>query len=174
MGIYEGVAAIKETSRLPADCVRKRKLGSAHGFTLLEIIISLVLASGAITIAVAMYNARPLNLGADTQDLVLNLQVARELAVSRTEHYRLRALTTTAPYQYVIEGFNGTLWVTERTITLRPNETFTSATLGTIAEFDTRGVLVTVPAPVVFTLYDTPRKWTKQVTVNAVGMVAKP
>jgi hypothetical protein len=35
-------------------------------------------------------------------------------------------------------------------------------------------MLVTIPAPVVFTLYDAARKWTKQVTVNTAGMVTKP
>jgi type II secretory pathway pseudopilin PulG len=163
----------KAPSSIGGGFVGTRKLACAQGFTILEIVVVLVLAGGAITIALAMYNSRPLNLGADAQDLLLNLQVTRALAVSRTEHYRLRALTTTAPYQYVIEGFNGTLWAAERTITLRPNETFTGGTLGTIAEFDTRGMLVTIPAPVVFTLYDTARKWTKQVTVNTAGMVAK-
>jgi hypothetical protein len=161
-------------SSMSGGSVGTRKLACARGFTILEIAIILVLAGGAITIALAMYNSRPLNLGADTQDLMLNLQVTRALAVSRTEHYRLRALSTTAPYQYVIEGFNGALWVADRTITLRPNETFTAGTLGAIAEFDTRGMLVTLPAPVVFTLYDTARKWTKQVSVNSAGMVTKP
>jgi prepilin-type N-terminal cleavage/methylation domain-containing protein len=165
--------ARKASSSIGGGFVSTRKLSCARGFTILEVVIALVLAGGAMAIALAMYNSRPLNLGADTQDLVLNLQVTRALAVSRTEHYRLRALATTAPYQYVIEGFNGTLWATDRTITLRPNETFTAGTLGAIAEFDTRGMLVSIPAPAVFTLYDTARKWTKQVTVNTAGMVTK-
>ena len=151
-----------------------RKAAGVRGFTLLEIIIGLMLAGMALSVAFVVFNSRPLNLGADVRDLVLNLQVTREFAVSRTEHYRLRALTTTAPYRYVIEGFNGTSWVAERTITLRRDETFTAATLGTVAEFDTGGLLVTIPAPVIFTLYDSARKWTKQVSVNAMGLVIAP
>ncbi len=140
----------------------------------MEIIIALMLAGAALSVAFVVFNSRPLNLGADVRDLVLNLQVSREFAVSRTQHYRLRALATTAPYQYVIEGYNGTSWVTQRTITLRRDETFTAATLGTIAEFDTGGLLVTIPAPVTFTLYDSARKWTKQISVNAMGLVSTP
>ena len=156
------------------EVVGIRKSAGVRGFTLLEIIVALMLAGAALSVALVVFNSRPLNLGADVRDLVLNLQVAREFAVSRTQHYRLRALTTTAPYQYVIEGFNGTSWVKERTITLRRDETFTTATLGTIAEFDTGGLLITVPAPVTFTLYDSARNWTKQVSVNAVGLVSAP
>ncbi len=152
---------------------RSQTWASEQGFNLLEVIIALVVVAAAIAIAFPMLNSKPQNLGADLQDFSLNLQVARELGTSRTEHYRVRVSTSTSPYQYAIEGYNGTSWVTERTMTLRPNVAFDSPTLGLIAEFDTRGMLVTTPVPT-FTLQDTARGWTKQVTVNAVGMVDRP
>jgi prepilin-type N-terminal cleavage/methylation domain-containing protein len=146
---------------------------SEHGFNLIEIIVTLAVVAAAIAIASPMLNSAPQNLAADLQDFSLNLQVARELGTSRTEHYRVRVFSGGPLYKYAIEGFNGTQWSPERTITLRPNVTFTGATLGLIAEFDTRGMLVT-PAPLAFTLKDIARGWTKQVTVNAVGMVDRP
>jgi len=157
----------------------RRMRGPEQGFNLIEIIVALAVVAAAIAIAFPMFNSAPQNLGADLQDFSLNVQVARELGTSRTEHYRVRVFSAGPSYRYAIEGctnFNGTnciAWATERTITLRPNVAFASGTLGLIAEFDTRGMLVTTP-PVAFTLQDTARGWTKQVTVNAVGMVDRP
>jgi prepilin-type N-terminal cleavage/methylation domain-containing protein len=146
---------------------------SERGFNLIEIIVALAVVAAAIAIAFPMLNSAPQNLAADLQDFSLNLQVARELGTSRTEHYRVRVFSGGPPYKYALEGFDGTRWSTERTIMLRPKVTFTGATLGLIAEFDTRGMLVT-PGPLAFTLKDIARGWTKQVTVNAVGMVDRP
>lgn len=152
----------------------RRRWASEDGFNLIEIVIALVLVGLAITIALPMLNSAPQNLGADLQDFALNMQVAREFGQSRLEHYRVRVFSAGPPYQYAIEGNSpGIGWVTERTMTLRPNVVFDSGTLGSIAEFDTRGILVTTPVPT-FTLKDSARGWTKQVTVNAAGMVDRP
>ena len=165
-------------SRELGEIEMRRRPGSEQGFNLIEIIVALAVVAAAIAIAFPMFNSAPQNLGADLQDFSLNVQVARELGTSRTEHYRVRVFSG-APYQYAIEGctnFNGTnciAWATERVIGLRPNVAFDAGTLGLVAEFDTRGMLVTTP-PVTFTLQDTARGWSKQVTVNAVGMVDRP
>jgi prepilin-type N-terminal cleavage/methylation domain-containing protein len=153
--------------------MRTRTWASEDGFNLIEIIVALVLVGLAIAIALPMLNSSPQNLGADLQDFSLNLQVARELGTSRMQHYRVRVFSAGPPYRYAIEGYTGSAWVTERTLTLRQNVTFDSGTLGLIAEFDTRGMLVTTPLPT-FTLKDSARGWTKQVTVNAMGMVDRP
>jgi Tfp pilus assembly protein FimT len=144
----------------------------ASGISLLELVIALALAAATAVLSIPAFNAKPFNLAADLQDLSGNLQVARDLAVSRTEHYRVRVLPTAGPYQYVLEGFNGTAWVPERTITLRTNVTFDTGSLGAIAEFDTRGVLVSVSPPATFTLHDASRGWTKMVTVGPAGAVS--
>lgn len=151
----------------------RRRRASEHGFNLIEIVIALALVGLAIAIAFPMLNSAPQNLGADLQDFALNLQVAREFGISRLEHYRVRVFSAGPPYRYAIEGLPGGTWVTERTITLRQNIVFDPGTLGLVAEFDTRGMLVTTPAPA-FTLRDTARGWVKQVTVNAAGMVDRP
>jgi len=147
-----------------------RRLAFASGNTLVEIVIILSLMGIAIGIAFPALNAKPQNLAADTQDLANNLQVARELGISRTVHYRIRVATSGPPYTYVMERNTGPSWVAERTITLRSNVQFPAGTLGLVAEFDTRGMLVTTPLPV-FTLQDAARNWTKTVTVDGVGMV---
>jgi len=142
-------------------------------------IIMMVLLGISVAIGFPALNPTPSHLAADEQDLANNLEVAREFAVSRTIHHRLRVLATTSPYQYVLEGFEGTpgVWTVKRAIALRRNIAFDSATLGAIAEFSSRGSLVT--ASQTFTLKDrahgaTPgTQWTTQVTVNAVGMVDK-
>jgi type II secretory pathway pseudopilin PulG len=139
--------------------------------TLLETIVMLAVVGIVLAAVFPAFTVTPFNLGADLQDFAANLQVAREYAISRGEHYRIRVLNSTAPYQYVLEGFAGGTWSTERTITLRQNVQFTSATLGSTAEFDTRGLLVSTAPPATFVLQDAVRGWTKQVTVDAVGMV---
>ena len=145
-------------------------------------VLAIALGAIAIALAVPAINSRPLNLPADIQDLSQNLQLTHDWAIDHTVHYRLRVFAT-APYQYVIEqgqlvGVTWTNWTALRTVALRSNVAFASATLGLVAEFDDRGGLVGTPAPT-FTLRDTVRGcpsncWTKTVTVNANGMVDTP
>jgi hypothetical protein len=141
---------------------------------MLQMVIAVSLMGIAVALAVPMLNSKPANLAADLQDLSLNLQVAREYALSRTQHYRVRVFSSGPPYKYAIEGYSGAAWVTERTMTLRSKIAFASATLGLTAEFDTRGMLVSASPPVTFALTDTARNWSKTITVNAVGMVDRP
>ena len=141
---------------------------------MLQLVIAVSLMGIAVALAVPMLNSKPANLSADLQDLSLNLQVAREFALSRTQHYRVRVFSSGPPYKYAIEGYSGGAWVTARTMTLRSNVAFASATLGLTAEFDTRGMLVSASPPITFALRDTARNWSKTITVNAVGMVDRP
>ena len=150
------------------------RAAGVRGYTILQLIIVVALMGIVVSLALPALNSRPTYLRADLQDLSLNLQVAREFGISRSQHYRVRVFSSGPPYKYAIEGYNGSAWVTARTITLRPKITFTGATLGLTAEFDTRGLLVSASPPLVFTLTDTARNWTKTVTVNAVGMVDQP
>jgi prepilin-type N-terminal cleavage/methylation domain-containing protein len=154
--------------------MRTRAQASVHGFSIIEVVVALTLAALALAISFAVVNARPQNLGADLQDFSLNLQVARDLGSSRGAHYRVRITSQTA---YVLDGpdiLGGSGWATERAISLRPNVRFASADVGKIAEFDTRGLCVSsvcLSSPLTFTLSDVARGWSKQVTVNAKGMV---
>ncbi|HLW61575.1 MAG TPA: prepilin-type N-terminal cleavage/methylation domain-containing protein [bacterium] len=158
-----------------------RTAGASDGFSLLEIIVALALVAAAIAIAWPIFNSSPTALAADVQDLQNNLQLTRELATSRSLHYHLKA---TVASQYLIErctafGSSCTAWATERTISLRPNIVFDALTIGTAAEFNTRGYLAAPATAVTFTLHDTRHgntlstHWTKLVTVNPVGMVDK-
>jgi Tfp pilus assembly protein FimT len=139
----------------------------AGGFTITEIIVALTVVALALAVAFPMFNKAPQNLGADLQDFTLNLQVAREIGVSRTIHYRVEITSQTA---YALEAQSGG-WATDRAVTLRPNVQFAAGDVGKTAEFDTRGLGVSPSVPVTFTLTDTARGWTKQVTVNTQGMV---
>ncbi len=150
---------------------RATRRAGERGYSLLELIIAVSIMGIAVALALPMLNSKPVNLGADLQDLSLNLQVAREFAMSRTQHYRVRVFSAGPPYQYAIEGYSGGAWGTARTITLRSNIAFDSATLGLTAEFDTRGMLVSASPPLTFALRDTAHNWSKTITVNAVGMV---
>lgn len=146
---------------------------AAHGFSILEIVVALSLVLLALTIAFPMLNpprSSPQGLAADLQDFSLNLQVARDLGISRGAHYRVRITSQTA---YVLDGpdvLGGGPWATERAISLRSNVSFAAADVGKIAEFDMRGLCVSSPLPT-FTLTDVGRGWSKQVTVSAQGMV---
>lgn len=149
---------------------RTHAQAAARGFTMMELVIALTLAGLALVIAFPLLNSAPENLAADLQDFSLNLQVARDLGTSRGAHYRVRVTSQTA---YVVEGPNilgGSGWAIERAINLRQNVQFAAADVGKIAEFDMRGLGVSTLPPV-FTLTDVARGWSKQVTVNAEGMV---
>lgn len=165
--------------------MRRRMWASEDGFNLIEIIVALAVVAAAIAIAFPMFNSAPQNLAADLQDFSLNLQVAREFAVSRTIHYHVAVAAGGPPYQYSLESCDTTVsnctlpasWATQRTITLRPNVSFSTLPTPASAEFDTRGLLVIQTGqadPVTFALRDTARGWTKQVTVNGSGMVDRP
>jgi competence protein ComGC len=62
-----------------------------RGATVVELAIVLVILGLLLAFALPYLTSRPMNLRADTNDLVANLRLARDLAISRTTHYRLRA-----------------------------------------------------------------------------------
>lgn len=143
----------------------------------MQLVVAMSLAALALAIVLPTLSRRgngPENLAADLQDFSFNLQVARDLGISRGTHYRLRISSSTA---YVMEVQGGG-WVPERALTLRPNVQFDSADVGKIAEFDTRGLCVSTlcvsSPPITYTLSDTARGWTKQIKVYARGMVDGP
>ena len=150
--------------------MRARKKTVSGGMSLIEVVLVISLLGIIVVLTLPALNSKPENVSADVQDLANYLQVAREFAINRTQHYRIRVFSAGPPYQYAMERYTGSSWVTERTVTLRSGATFNSATLGLIAEFDTRGMLVTITPPV-FTLQDPSGRWTHTVTVNGVGMV---
>lgn len=148
-----------------------------HGFSIIEVVVALSVAALALAIVLPTLSRRgqaPENLAADLQDFSLNLQVARDLTVSRGTHYRVRITSQTA---YLLE-VAGPLWVTERAINLRPNVAFASGDVGKIAEYDTRGMCVssacTSSPPIVYTMSDVARGWSRQVKVYARGLVDRP
>ncbi|HEX9246474.1 MAG TPA: hypothetical protein VGA35_09950 [bacterium] len=147
-----------------------RRWTGTGGTSIVELVLIVSLLGIILVMVLPAFNSKPQNIAADVQDLANYLAVAREMGISRTQHYRIRVFSTGPPYQYAMERYNGTAWVTERTITLRSGVVFPGATLGLIAEFDTRGMLVT-GAPPVFTLQNPAGKWVHTVTVNGVGMV---
>lgn len=153
-------------------------LADARGLSYLEFIIAVSILGVVLGAALPTITSRPLGLAVDIQDFAANLQVARELAVSRSLHYRLRVVNTT---QYVVErgqlNADGVTWsfpTVERALTLRPDVSFdaTSVSPPLSAEFDTRGRLVGATEPI-FTLDDSVRLWAKQVAVYTSGMVQK-
>jgi prepilin-type N-terminal cleavage/methylation domain-containing protein len=151
--------------------------GDNRGFSMLEVIVALAVVALALAIALPQLNSSPQNLGADVQDFTNNLQVGRELGVSRSVHYRLSTSAGGYRMQWCdptqVDCTSVSSWTTERTISLRQNVTL-SAPTPAIVEFDTRGYLVLQggqSAPLTFSLVDTKRSWTKTVTINSVGMV---
>lgn len=147
--------------------------GTAGGFSMLEVVVALSVLVLTLAIAFPLLSpsrSAPQSLAADLQDFSLNLQVARDLGISRAAHYRVRITSQTA---YAVDGpdvLGGLGWVTERAISLRPSIRFAAADVGKVAEFDMRGLCVSSPAPT-FMLTDAARGWSKQVTVSAQGMV---
>ena len=151
------------------DVGASRGWASADGFTFLELAVVILLAGLAIAISFSVLNKAPQNMPADVQDLALNLQAARGLAIGGGTHFRVRITSSTA---YLTEA-QASGWLTQRSLTLRPNVTFAAGDVGKIAEFDTRGNCVST-TPVTLTLTDSTRGWSKQVVVYARGMVDRP
>jgi len=168
------------SSSIPAGGHRDgtASLSGARGLGYVEFIVAISILGIVLGAALPTITSRPLGLAVDIQDLAANLQVARELAVSRSLHYRLRVVNAT---QYVVErgqlNADGVTWsfpTPERSLTLHPNVSFDPASLAPplSAEFDTRGRLVGGAEPI-FTLDDSVRLWAKQVAVYTSGMVQK-
>lgn len=140
-------------------------------------IVEVVVAIGIITIVLAMLLPRlsPQRryFDADVREFVDNLQVARQLAISRGLHYRLRVASASA---YAIEeGLDGggswTFPTTNRSIALHPRVQF-GAGVGQVAEFNTRGELI--GATLTFSLVNTPDGMTQTVVVHPTGLVDLP
>src|ERR1700730_7786884 len=91
--IFRGATARNSVGDVGDTEMSTRTRTAEGGFNLIEIVVAMAVVAAAIAIAFPMLNSAPQNLGADLQDFALNLQVARELGISRTEHYRVRVFT---------------------------------------------------------------------------------
>ncbi len=145
------------------------------GFSLLEATIALVIL-GLLLVAVLPYlTPKPMNLRADTNDLVANLRLARDLAISRTTHYRVIVVDRTS---YALErgtwNGSGFDFTRERLIRLRQDVRFAGTTRpGQGAVFDSRGRLSGGGSAVLlpFTLEDATRGERRSVFVSNTGGV---
>src|SRR5438309_11415756 len=89
------------------DGRRTARRAGERGYSLLQLIIAVSIMGIAVALAFPMLSSKPVNRSADLQDLSLYLQVAREFAMSRTQHYRVRVFSAGPPYKYAIEGYSG-------------------------------------------------------------------
>ena len=146
---------------------------SEGGFSLLELVVALVIL-GLLMAAVFPYlTSRPMNLRVDTNDLVANLRLARDLAISRTTRYRVVVTSRTS---YALERLDESTgqWAQERTVRLRENVQFARTTRnGQSVEFDSRGRIPQSADSVLlpFTLEDTVRRQQRSVRVSNTGGV---
>ncbi|MFN3286723.1 MAG: Tfp pilus assembly protein FimT/FimU [bacterium] len=152
---------------------RKSVRRSEGGFSLVEAAVALVILGILLAAVLPYLTSRPMNLRADTNDLVANLRLARDLAISRTTHYRVRVVDRES---YALERLDESTgqWVEERTVRLRENVQFARTTRNNqIAEFDSRGRIPqswnTVLLP--FTLEDPVRREQRSVRVSNAGGV---
>lgn len=149
-----------------------------RGTTVLEIAIVVVVLGLVLALALPYLTPRPMNLRADTNDLVANLRLARDLAISRTTHYRVRVLDCSSyALERGVQRPGGQAWEfqEERRVSLRQNVRFYGPPCeGPAVEFDSRGRVVR-PAPgAAFVLQDPSRREERTVTVSPVGGVAEP
>lgn len=158
---------------------RKSVRRSEGGFSLVEVVVALVILGILLAAVLPYLTPRPMNLRADTNDLISNLRLARDLAISRTTHYRVRVVDRTS---YALERgvWNGTRFefVTERLVRLRQNVQFKQTTTDDqAARFDSRGRLVAPEGqavqPVSFTVEDPVRREERTVVVSNVGGVSE-
>lgn len=148
---------------------------AAHGWSLLETVVALAILGVLLVAAFPYLTPRPMNLRADVNDFVANLRLARDLAISRTTHYRVVVVDRTS---YALEKLDWDVreWRPERLVRLRENVRFASATrVGQGVEFDSRGRVVGAATGQVlpFTLEDPTRGEQRSVTVSGAGAVVE-
>lgn len=137
--------------------------------------MALVILAVLLAAAFPYITSRPMDLRADTNDLVANLRLARDWAISRTRHYRVRVVS---PTRYVLEegSCNQTPceeddWSFQvvRHVDLRPNVRFGGT--GTAVRFNSQGRALLSDSPTDVVLEDTARQETRTVRVWATGGV---
>ncbi len=143
----------------------RRNRAEQRGASLLEVLIST--AVFAIVLGMAVPNLRvmsaPWALSSASNQIVADLQVARQRAIARNARYRV---TFTAPRSYVLEiETSPNTFVADTAVQKLP----AAATLGTVNPgnpiFDTRGML---GATVTLSL-TVPNAGTRTVTINVLG-----
>lgn len=149
----------------------RERLRNSSGFSALELTVTVGIMAVVLAILVPRLSPQPRYLDGDVQEFVDNLQVARELAISRTLHHRVRVTSTSA---YVIEQglFSGGSWIFPtivRSVTLHTGVGFNTGSVGQTAEFDTRGAMA--GATLTFSVIDSQRGVTKTILARPTGMV---
>ena len=135
-----------------------------RGASLLEVLISTALFSLVLGIAVPNLRAlsAPWALKGATNQIVADLQVARQRAIARNARFRV---TFTAPRSYVLEvETSPNTFVADTALQKLPSAATLGANPGTPI-FDTRGML----AATVTLSVTVPNAGTRTVTINVLG-----
>lgn len=151
--------------------VGRAGVGNSGGFSVVEVVVALGIMGVALAILIPRLSPQPRYFDADLQEFVDNLQVARQWAISRTTHYRLRVTSTSA---YVIEQgvLSGSIWTfptTARSVTLHVRIGFAAGDVGKAAEFSSRGAMV--GTTLTFSVTNSEGGSTKSILVYPTGMV---
>ncbi len=149
----------------------RRRLRDSGGFSAVEMVVTLGIMAVVLAILVPRFSPQSRYFDGDVREFVDNLQVARNLALSRTLHYRLRVTSVSA---YVVEQgvFGGGSWTFPtivRSVTLHTGVGFDTGSVGQTAEFDTRGGMV--GATLAFSLVNSDAGSTKTILAYPTGMV---
>ena len=151
--------------------VRRPRVGDSGGFSVVELVVTLGIMAVVLAIVIPRLSPQPRYFDADLREFADNLQVARQWAMSRTTHYRLRVTSTSA---YVIEQgvLSGSIWTfptITRSVTLHARIGFAAGDVGKAAEFSSRGAMV--GTTLTFSLTNSEGGSTKSILVYATGMV---
>lgn len=156
-------------AQAPEACSSAR---GARGVSLVELVVALTIFAVLLIAVLPYLSPRPMHLRADTNDLVSNLRLARDLAISRTTQYRIRVVDRTS-YALERRDSQSGQWTTERLIRLREGVQFARTTRPEQGvEFNSRGRTPAAAVVLPFTLEDD-RGNQRSVVVSPTGGVSE-
>lgn len=144
-----------------------RRITSARGYSLVEVIVAMALFGVLARIAVPHFDTRKMQINASQRMVIASLRMARAKAITKSVHFRIDFLSATQVRVAQMVQDNAGVWnidSTKTTTTTLPASTrFASGTqcispcqaiIGTNIEFNSRGISTNLAAVEQITLID--------------------
>ncbi|MGE0823617.1 MAG: Tfp pilus assembly protein FimT/FimU [Candidatus Binatia bacterium] len=151
----------------------KRKL---DGFTVVELLVTIGIIGIVGMLAIPAINSGTISLSSASEELQANLRLARGNAVGRGVHFRVTLDMDSYTVERLHDPDEDGVWSTDTSFppqtTRLPSSVHVSEGVGTVVEFDTRGLLYPLPEePLSITLDNAKTNQTKHLKVWASGQV---
>lgn len=175
--LWRGLSLLLQTyGRRPGS----QRLAGEQGISIIELLVTIAIVGVVGAIALPHLNRSALNLSSATQHLVGELRIARANATSRGTRYRVTIRTNGYEIQRLEDRNGDGTWspdptVPSRRVDLPPGISINVESGDGIIEFDTRGLVASLPDGTAeieeLTLHDTKQGRTEQIQVWPSGQV---